>query len=353
MAKIVVMGAGHGGQATAGDLALRGHEVTLYEHPDFKATIDAINAKGGCITLENRISGQGRLRLATTDAAEALKGAELIYFAAPSFAQKPFFDLSMPYFEDGQVIVLSPGNYGTFALKRALGKRVLIGELDNLPYVCTAREPGLVEVKSVKRDIMLATLPMADYAAVDAAMRNAYVTTWKRGKNVLDTSMAGINMTLHCLPMLLNCGSIDGGRDFRFYTDGMPPRVCAVMEALDRERLAVGEAFGLRLPGVADAIKGMYGVQGDDLYSVIQNNTAYTNIPAPKTMRHRFITEDVPFGLVPAIAFGDLTGVETPVMDATLALCDEVVGGSQSAAGQNMAAMGLDGKRLNEIVAML
>lgn len=356
MAKILVMSAGHGGQAMAGDLALRGHDVALYEHPEFKEAIDGINAKGGVITLENKISGQGKLRLATTDASQALAGAEIIYFTAPSFAQKPFFDLALPHFEDGQVVILSPGNYGTFALKRslaALNKKVLVGELDNLPYVCAAREPGLVEVKSVKRDITLASLPMSDYSAVDAAMQDAFVTTWKRGANVLDTSMSGINMVLHCLPMLMNCGAIDGGREFRFYSDGMPPLVCATLEAFDEERVAVGGAYGLRLDGVAKVVRGIYGISGGNLYEVIKNNAAYTNIPAPKTMRHRFLTEDVPFSLVPAISLGDLAGVETPVMDATLTLCGLVMEGDQVAMGQNMEAMGLNGKSVRDITGML
>ena len=355
MARILVMSAGHGGQAMAGDLAMRGHEVTLYEHPDFKATIDAINAKGGVITLENKISGQGKLRLATTDAAKALAGAEFIYFTAPSFAQKPIFDLALPYFEDGQIVILSPGNYGTFALKRALdalGRKVLVGEMDNMPYVCAAKEPGLVEVKSVKH-LTLATLPMSDYDAVSSALERAYVTTWQRGANVLDTSMAGINMVVHCLPMLMNCGLIDGARDFKFYADGMPPLVCTAMEAFDRERLAVGAAFGLKLASAAESIKEMYGIPGDSLYDVIRNNTVYAGIPAPKTMRHRFLTEDVPFSLVPVIAMGDLAGVDTPVMDATLALCGLVMGGDQKPLGQNMETMGLAGKSFRDVQKIL
>lgn len=355
MAKILVMSAGHGGQAMAGDLALRGHDVTLYEHPDFKATIDAINAKGGVITLENKISGQGKLAKATTDIAEAMKDARYIYFTAPSFAQKPIFDLALPYFEDGQIVILSPGNYGTFALKRgldALGKKVLVGEMDNMPYVCAAKEPGLVDVKSVKH-LTLATLPMSDYSAVDAALKDAYVTTWQRGGNVLDTSMAGINMVVHCLPMLMNCGPIDGAKDFKFYADGMPPLVCAAMEAFDKERLAIGAAFGLQLPGAAETIKGMYNIPGDSLYDVIRNNTVYAAIPAPKTMRHRFLTEDVPFSLVPTMAFGELANVPTPVMNATFALCDLVMEGDQKAMGQNMENMGLTGMTLAGIKAIL
>lgn len=355
MAKILVMSGGHGGQAMAGDLAIRGHEVTLFEHPDFSAVIDVINAKGGVITLENKISGRGKLSLATTDAAKAMKGAELIYFTTPSFAQKPFFDLCLPYFEDGQIVILSPGNFGTFALKRKLdagGKKVHIGEMDNMPYVCTAKEPGLVEVKSVKH-LALATLPIRDYDTVDAALRDAYVTTWQKSASVLETSMGGINMVVHCLPMLMNCGPIDGARDFKFYADGMPPLVCTAMEAFDKERLAIGTAYGLNLPSAAETIRDMYGISGDTLYDVIRNNKVYADIPAPKTMRHRFLTEDVPFSLLPAMAFGELAGVNTPVMDATFALCDLVMEGDQHSIGQNMKSMGIAGKSLNDIRAML
>ena len=75
MRKITVMSAGNGGQALAGDLALRGHAVTLYEHPAFAATIAAIRAKGDIIEMENKIVGAGKLARTTTDAAEALRGA--------------------------------------------------------------------------------------------------------------------------------------------------------------------------------------------------------------------------------------------------------------------------------------
>jgi hypothetical protein len=45
MKKITVMSAGNGGQALAGDLGLRGHEVTLMEHPRFAATAEMIRAQ--------------------------------------------------------------------------------------------------------------------------------------------------------------------------------------------------------------------------------------------------------------------------------------------------------------------
>ena len=42
--KIAVLGAGHGGYAFSGHLAMKGFEVGLYEHPKFKENIKEIKA---------------------------------------------------------------------------------------------------------------------------------------------------------------------------------------------------------------------------------------------------------------------------------------------------------------------
>ena len=150
MKKIAVLSAGNGGQALAADLALRGHDVALYDLPQFAPAIEAIRRRGNTIELQNKITGTATIRLVTTDIAEALDGAEVVYFTAPSYGQKAFFDLAVPALSDGQVIVLMPGNYGTLALKAALreaGKDVIVAETDNLPYACAATEPGVVNVR--------------------------------------------------------------------------------------------------------------------------------------------------------------------------------------------------------------
>lgn len=162
MKKIAVLSAGNGGQALAADLALRGHDVALYDLPRFAPVIEAIRRRGNTIELQNKITGTATIRLVATDIAEALDGAEVVYFTAPSYGQKAFFDLAVPALSDGQVIVLMPGNYGTLALKAALreaGKDVLVAETDNLPYACAATEPGVVNVRGVKKAVTLAAFP--------------------------------------------------------------------------------------------------------------------------------------------------------------------------------------------------
>ena len=359
MRKITVMSAGNGGQALAGDLALRGHDVVLFEHPSFEATIDAIQAAGNAIRLENKVSGTGYLRKSTTDPAEALEDAEIIYFTAPSFAQDPFFELSLPFFKDGQVLILSPGNYGTFALRNAFekaGKRVVVGETDNLPYACTATEPGRVNIRGVKNPVTLAVLPAGEYDEADRVMRDAFCTGYKKGESVLQTSMANTNMIVHCVPMIMNAARIEDTKgNFRFYFDGMTPAVCDAMEAVDKERLAVSRAFGLELMSTTETIRTQYHVQGDDLYSVIQSNPAFggDKPDAPKTLKHRFITEDAPFSMLPIIELGKLAGVTTPVMRAVVELCGLLTGEDYFQTGMTLSKMGFEGKSVSEIQRIL
>ncbi len=353
MSRITVMSAGNGGQALAGDLAFKGHDVTLYEHPLFESKIAAIREQGNIIELENKVKGKGLLRKATTDAEDALAEADLVYFTAPSFAQKAFFELTLPHFRDGQILVLSPGNFGTFALHQAFrqaGKQVLVAETDNLPYACVAREPGRVDIKGVKKSVTLAALPNSEYAKVETAVKGAFCTSVIKGVNVLHTSLSNTNSIAHCGPMLMNAGRIEDGKGtFRFYSEGMPPSVCRVMEAADRERISVGAAFGLRLPSTFETIKVQYGVEGQDLYEVIHSNPAFGGIDAPSTMNHRFLTEDTPFSMVPAAALGKLARVPTPVTDSLISLLGVATGQDFSATGPGLESMGLSGMTVEEI----
>jgi len=43
-------------------------------------------------------------------------------------------------------------------------------------------------------------------------------------------------------------------------------------------------------------------------------------IKAPSSTKHRYITEDVPYGLVPMASLGDVLSVSTPIMDSLIAL---------------------------------
>lgn len=63
----------------------------------------------------------------------------------------------------------------------------------------------------------------------------------------------------------------------------------------------------------------------------------------PPNLGHRFLTEDVPFGIVPYHHLARLAGVETPVIDALILLASVISGVDWLSRGLTLEKMGLDG----------
>ena len=93
-----------------------------------------------------------------------------------------------------------------------------------------------------------------------------------------------------------------------------------MLEALDRERVAVASAIGIRAQTAIEWLKKAYDADGVDLYEAIQNQGGYYGIGAPKTLAHRYIFEDVPMSLVPLAALGQRYGVSVRGMESIIRL---------------------------------
>lgn len=114
--RFAVLGAGNGGVATAADLTVRGFQVNLWEHPDFADTILPLQEAGG-IYLETVPSiplkeGFAKVHMITTDIEMALKDVDAVLVIVPAFAHQKIAEYCVPYLQDHQVVIISPGNFG-------------------------------------------------------------------------------------------------------------------------------------------------------------------------------------------------------------------------------------------------
>ena len=66
-------------------------------------------------------------------------------------------------------------------------------------------------------------------------------------------------------------------------------------------------------------------------------------------MDHKYVTEDVPCGLVPMAALGDAVGVHTPAIDGLIALTSAALGHDFTKEGRNLDTLGLARKSVAEI----
>ncbi|MFZ6027702.1 MAG: NAD/NADP octopine/nopaline dehydrogenase family protein [Chloroflexota bacterium] len=321
-----VIGAGHGGKAMAAHLALMGFSVTLwnrtFEH------IEVIKKRGG-IELESGDGGPhgfGKLALVTSDLAEALKDAAVVMVVLPSSAHADIARAAAPHLQDGQTIVLHPGRTcGALEFEKALQDQgctagVTVAEAETFIYASRSDGPAQAHIFRIKEAVPLAALPATRTAAVLQKINQAY-PQFIDGVNVLHTGLNNMGAIFHPALTLLNAGWIEATHgDFQFYIDGVTPSVARVLEVLDRERVTVASALGLRARTGLEWLQMAYNTTGDNVHEAIHNQPGYYGIKAPSTLKHRYIFEDVPMSLVPIASLGQYYGVSVRGMDSLIRL---------------------------------
>lgn len=350
--KIAVIGAGNGGQTFAGYLSMAGYDTSLYDIDTDK--MKTLKQLGG-IQLEGRIKGFGKIGCITTDIAEAVKGAEIIMITTVANAHQAVATSIAPYLEQGQIIVLNPGRTcGALVFKQTLKdsgctKRIYLGEAQTLVYACRVIENGHVNVIGIKDEVLLSGLPAADTNYILSKL-NPIFPCFMKADNVLRTSLENIGAMFHPCVLLFNAATIERNDVFWFYRD-MTEQVAEFIEKFDAERLAVGKAYGVDLLSVRDWIKFAYkDTMGETLCERMKNNPAYHDIKSPSTIFTRQLTEDIPTGVLPIMQLGKAAGVQTPLLESMINICEALLNMDLHTSGRSLKNLGLDSMNKEEIL---
>ncbi len=350
--RIAVLGAGHGGQGMAGHLGLMGCEVALYNRSAIRIAPIAL-AKS--IELTGQVEGFGPLKLVTTDMELAIRDVELIMVVVPANGHASMAEACAPYLKDGQIVVLNPGRTGGalefFNIIRQHGctADVIVSEASTLIYACRMLNPAKVHIFGIKNMIPVAAIP--SYRTPEVIKKlNVIYPQFVPGDNVLKTSLDNIGAIFHPGLTILNAGRIETTHgDFEFYMDGATPSVARVLEAMDKERVAVAAALGIRAMTSREWLYIAYDAAGRTLYEAMQANIGYKGINAPPTTLMRYITEDVPMSLVPISSLGHHLNVDTPVIDAMIQLASLIHETDYWAEGRTVETMGLAALSVKQI----
>lgn len=357
--RIAVLGAGAGGQATAAHLRTMGCDVVLYEHVAFSDNAAAIGSRGS-IRLEGAIETDAEVEVRLLDDSCNIGDEDLFFLVVPSFAQEAYFGWLLPRLDAQRTLLIVNGNFGSLVLRRyaeIAGKSLpcLAGETDSLVYGCTVLEPGVVRVTGIKSSLSISALPTKRTAELADCVRDYLPTTLLPAANVIEIGLSNPNMILHCPTMLLNLARMEApDESFSFYAQGVTPSVAKVMEEMDRERVSIGKALGLRTASTLDWLRRTYSLEADDLFTAIVSNPVYRKGPsAPQSFRHRFIAEDVPDSLVPVVSLGDLVGVDAATIRAVITLASVVNSNDYMMSGRTIEKLGLTGLSASEALNTL
>jgi opine dehydrogenase len=231
--KITVIGAGNGGKALAGHLALMGAKVTLYNRT--WKHIDAIKERGGISVVSDNgeVQGFGELVNITSNMDEAIIASPLIMIVVPAFAHKDLATKMAPFLHDGQIVVLNPGRtFGAFEFRQVLNSnkcqaKIILAETQTFIYASRSDGPSQARIHRIKDGVPLAALPSRDTHIVLEALR-PYFPQFINGRSVLHTGLNNIGAIFHPAITIHNAGRIeDTDGEFQFYLDGVTPTVAA------------------------------------------------------------------------------------------------------------------------------
>ena len=350
---ICVVGAGNLGQAQAGHLASLGHSVRLYNRsPGRLASLSAPST----IRLAGAVSGEARLASVGTDLGAALAGVRVVFVDVPATGHADLAKALAPLLagrSDPPLLVLHPGqtfgarHFAEALASAGLAKAPPICELQTAIYTSRLGGHGEAAVLALKRRVGVAVHPQSAGQAADL-LRGLYPQLIL-APSTLHTGLTNLQGIIHPAVCLFNLARIEGGDRFRIYREGLTPAAAAFIDAADRERLAVCEALGVKVPTAAQWFALSYGARGPTTLEAMQQVLAYEHLEAPTSLATRLLWEDVPTGLVPLRSLADALRVPAPNLAALAQLARTVCGAALEQDGWTLERLGLAGKSAAEI----
>jgi opine dehydrogenase len=321
-----ILGAGHGGHAMAADLSLRDYKVKLYSYSG--KNLNPILKTGGIDVSGVVGEGFAKLELATTNVEKAIYGADVLMVNVAAPGHERYLDVCLPHLKKGQVIVF---NTGYFAAIRFADKiehtGALLAEIGLLPYVALLKGPGRVHIYGLKKknSIPFAVHPPDQTHAVLKRIKQAFPQLYP-ASNVLETSLDNMNFILHPSIYVLNAGEMAKKEDLAMtYPQWTPKPVADVIDAFDKERIALGRTLGLELVPAHRQFSRWYGACGETIHETLANSEPHSLtsekpfLLTPQRLR-TLIDEDLPFGLVPLLSLSKELNVPMPCTKALVDL---------------------------------
>jgi len=356
---IAVLGGGNGGHAVAANLSLAGFKVNFFELPQFAESFEKVLRTKEIQIQGISIDGVAKLNLATTDIQQAIKDAEVIFVITPAFGHKAMAEVCAPFVQDGQIIVLMPGSGGSLEFinifkQRKVKREVTFAESCTLPYGARLKGPGHVSVLINAMILPTGVFPSKKTEEVIPKLKQFYPMITP-AKDVLEAAINNPNPIVHPVATLLSATRIEHSKgEFCLYAEGMTPAVARAYESLNQERLSICKTLGYKLYHwdnleFKDYNLGeteeecRYRILNTSMDAAFGKDGIYAGIKmkGPEHLKDRYVTEDVPYGMVLLSTLGDLLGVPTPTHDAVIQLASVINRTDYWKIGRGMRQLGL------------
>lgn len=368
MGKISIIGAGNGGMTAAYHLSRMGNEVCIYDSPSFDRQIKAVQETGGIKALDGRdgdsylFGGFEQIAMATTDMGEAVAFAETLVMICPSFAQEILFEKMIPYLQAGQVLIVMPGNFAGLVLHHMLEKSerkgldVTFVDSISIPWATRLVGPAQLAIMGIKKFLPVSIFPKSHGTReMKERIQAALPIPLEYLESPLRAGLENINFGGHPLMTAVNIGLLENFQgEFNYYVDCCSPSTARATAKMDLERLAIGKAYGYELRPELDMMNALYDGHCESVYEFNRSSVTHGKVKnAPASARERYITEDVPYLLVPIFDLARKAGIRPVIIESVIHLASAYNEEDYFATGRTLEKMGLGQMSVGEICSYL
>lgn len=348
--KISILGAGNAGCAVAADLTLKGHEVTLIKtsHSMHDDNFEYLQNNDGKMVLNEF----GEIKTAyiskvTRDLTE-LKNSEVVIIYIQTNYHEQLIEKISDIIEDNQILLINPGYLSTaYVLKHCNDKKVIVAEAESSFIDGRIMEPGYFRVgfRNVRNPIGIYPRERKEEAIrILDKLDERFVYL----DSVVEAAIHNPNLIVHTVGSVMSIPRIEKSKgDFCMYHEAYTrdnPSTWNILEALDKEKMSVLKKMGFKELSYVEACKYRNSLnESEDAKEVFLNYAEMdTRAKGPTKVDSRYISEDVPQGLVMLESLGKTLNVETPIASSLINIASAALYRNLRNEGRTLEGLGRD-----------
>ena len=353
--KISILGTGNVGCATACDLAYRGHDVTL-----IKTSQAANNDNFSYIcTHDNQIimddlggkTFSAKIKAASYNIAD-ISDSDIILVMIQTTYHEEVIKKMIPYLKKDQIVLFNPGYLATaYMLKHGARDDVIVVEAESSFIDCRIQDFGHINVSFRNVRNPLGIYPNArKEEAIEKLEQLGF--PFRYLSSVIEAALHNPNLIVHTVGAVMSIPRIEKTNgNYYMYHEVFTPSVWNILEQLDNEKMNVLEKLGFKRLAYVDACKFRNSLDDEkDAKAVFFEYADDPNsVKGPTSVDSRYITEDIPQGLVLLESLGEHLEVKTTVASSIIQIASVALGRDLRAYGRTLGNLGTE--NVNKLLA--
>lgn len=329
--KITVIGCGNSGLIHAAKLLQNQHEVALLKTSGAANSefYDIIEQEHGYNVKDETDGGRRffvRPAFITRDVQKAVEFGDILMVTTTTSQHEHVARLIAPYIRDGQLIVLVPGYMGSLIFKRFIQRDVIYSEWETTAYNGRIVDSMYVHITFYNPRNAVSALPVAALPQVVETLSHCFPNTRYTRKHILESALHNPNMIVHPIGIIFSASRIEhSGGEFWMYREAFTPSIINVIQAFDKQKNLILNAFGCDSLDYFEAAKWRNEEDLSKDAMEVFRSFANSSNKGPSSINHRYFHEDIPMGLGLFISIGQIVGVDTSVQESITALASALI----------------------------